>query len=266
MAALQQLEFFLLRYAGDASKRESINVGVVAIAQGTDFADVRFTRNWRRLQCFDPLLDTDELDAMEREIRRDLQDPQRRSELVRRTTDAWSNLIQCEPLNGCITESPAEELERLGSLYLETPVAKEKAELHGRQRILECMRTELEKAGVLPLILRNISLTAYTPQNPLKADFGHPGRQSFKFFQAVSLRQGINSGVVWARRFPQIAASIKQEKGITAWLTAVVDDDLPKRDDVNCAIDFMKDSGIVVAPAAKMSEIAEGIRLELEAR
>lgn len=62
MAGLQQLEFFLLRYAGDATKGESINLGVVAISpegQG-GFADVRFIRNSRRLNCFDPLADVEE--------------------------------------------------------------------------------------------------------------------------------------------------------------------------------------------------------------
>ena len=69
MAVLQQLEFFLLRYAGDVTKGESINLGVVAIAPSEgdsgEFADVRFIRNWRRLHCFDPLADFEELQAIE---------------------------------------------------------------------------------------------------------------------------------------------------------------------------------------------------------
>src|SRR5438445_13154775 len=107
MAILHQREFFLLRYAGDATKGESINLGVVAIASDNGpagFADVRFTKNWRRLHCFDPLLNTEELDAMEREIKRDLQDPQKRSQLIRRAGDAWSNVIQFDRLQGCLTE------------------------------------------------------------------------------------------------------------------------------------------------------------------
>src|SRR2546430_8921062 len=129
MAILHQLEFFLLRYAGDATKGESINLGVVAIARdngSAGFADVRFMKNWRRLHCFDPLLNTEELDAMEREIRQDLRDPQRRSELLKRVGDAWSNMIQFDRLQGCLTESPAMELETLSSIYLEMPKGAEK--------------------------------------------------------------------------------------------------------------------------------------------
>src|ERR1700756_4593252 len=158
MAALQQLEFFLLRYAGDATKGESINLGVVAIAPGDagGFADVRFIRNWRRLHCFDPLADVEEMQAMEREIRQDLQDPQRRSELVRRVGDAWSNVIRFEQLQGCLTESPALEMERLSTIYLEPPAGPEKREIGGRQRIVTCIKDELEAAGALPFMLRDI--------------------------------------------------------------------------------------------------------------
>ena len=270
MTILHQLEFFLLRYAGDATKGESVNLGVVAIApnqaQSAGFAEVRFTRNVRRLHCFDPLLDVEEIAAMEREIRRDLQDPQRRAEMMKRAGDAWSNVIQFDQLQGCLTESPAKELERLSSLYLETPASAEKREASGRQRILIYIKDELEKAGVLPLMLRDIPVAEFTgPGDPLKLDFGYASDKSFKFLQAVSLAQRSEPAMLLAARFPQIASNMREKKGLQAWLTAVVDDDLPKRDEVTFAVEMMKESGIVIAPAAKMPEIAEGIRQELRA-
>ncbi len=54
MADLRQLEFFLLRYVPDAVKDEFVNIGLVMIeagANGDGFADVRFTRDWRRVRC-----------------------------------------------------------------------------------------------------------------------------------------------------------------------------------------------------------------------
>src|SRR5947207_3154427 len=157
MAVLQQLEFFLLRYSGDVTKRESINLGVVAIApedgkQG-GFADVRFIRNWRRLNCFDPLADVEEVQAIEREIRQDLQDPEKRAQLLKRLSDSYANVIRFDRLQGCLTQSPALELEKLSAMYLETPVSAEKREPSGRQRILSVMQDELEKAGVLPFMM-----------------------------------------------------------------------------------------------------------------
>lgn len=267
MAVLHQLEFFLLRYAGDATKGESINLGVVAIAPGDaeGFADVRFIRNWRRLHCFDPLADVEEVQAIEREIRQDLQDPQRRSELVKRVGDAWSNVIRFEQLQGCLTESPALEMERLNTIYLETPSGAEKRELTGRQRILSVMHDELQRAGVLALMLRDIPVADYTrPGDPMKLDFGYRTEGALKFLQAVSLAQRVEQGMILAARFPQIAAGMQAKKNVKAWLTAVVDDDLDRsRDAVSFALDMMQESGIVVARAAEMPKVAEGIRLDL---
>jgi hypothetical protein len=269
MAALQHLEFFLLRYAGDATKGESINLGVVAIGpddgRSGGFADLRFTRNWRRLHCFDPLVDTEELEALELEIRRDLQHPERRAELLKRTGDSWSNLIRCEPLHGCLTEWPAKELEKLSSIYLETPILSQRRELAGRQRILARMEEELEKSGVLPFMLSQISVVEYTKAASLpKIDLGYSIGQSLKFLQAVSLAPRVNAGLVWAKRFPEIAAGMREKKGVAAWMTAIVDDDVPRADEISLTLDLMQTNGIVVAPAARMSEIAEGIRVELK--
>jgi hypothetical protein len=268
MAALQQLEFFLLCYAGDATKGESINLGVVAIAPENDqaggFADVRFIRNWRRLQCFDPLSDTEELQAIEREIRQDLHDPQKRQELLKRLNDSWSNTIRFDRLQGCLTESPVLEMERLSAIYLETPTGAEKRELTGRQRILQVMRNEFDRVGVLELLQRDIPISEYTrPGDPLKLDFGYPVEGAFKFMHAVSLAQRVDSGMMLAARFLQIAHGLQAKKNVKTWLTAVVDDDLLKRDEVIFALDMMRESGIVIAHTAEMPRVAEGIRLEL---
>lgn len=267
MASLQQLEFFLLRYAGDATKGESINLGVVAFEpeRAGGFADVRFMRNWRRLHCFDPLADTDELQAIERDIRRELQDPQRQAELLKRLNDSWSNTIRFDQLQGCLTESPALEMERLSALYLETPAGAEKRELRGRQRILSVMRDEFERAGVLGFMQTDVPMADYTrPGDPMKLDFGYAVGSDFKFLQAVSVAQRVDAGMVLAARFPQIAAGMQAKKNVKAWLTAVVDDDIPKRDEVEFALDMMQESGIVVARMTEMPEVTEGIRLELK--
>jgi len=269
MAALHQLEFFLLRYAGDATKGESINLGVVAIAPSAggsgEFADVRFIRNWKRLHCFDPLADVEEVQAIEREIRQDLRNPQRRADLLKRLTDSWSNVIRFEPLQGCLTESPALEMERLNTIYLETPAGTEKREISGRQRILNAMRDELHKAGVLALMQTNIAVSEYTrPGDPLKLDFGYPADDGFKFLHAVSLAQRVEQGMLLAAKFPRIAASMQAKRDVKAWLTAVVDDDVDRsRDEVNVALDMLQENGIIVARAGEMPEIADGIRLAL---
>jgi hypothetical protein len=215
MAALHQIEFFLLRYAGDATKGESINLGVVAITPGdaAQFADVRFIRNWKRLHCFDPLADVEELQSIEREIRQDLQDPQRRADLVKRLNESWSNVIRFEQLHGCLTESPALEMERLNTIYLDIASGAEKREVSGRQRILNVVRDELKAAGVLDLMRTNIGVAEFTkPGDPMKLDYGYPVVGGFKFLHAVSLAQRVEQGMILGARFPQIAAGIGAKK------------------------------------------------------
>jgi hypothetical protein len=270
MAGFEQLEFFLLRYAGDITKGESINLGVVALAPESDnggFADVRFIRNWRRLHCFDPLADVEELQAIERDIVRDLQDTQRRAELVRRIGDAWSNGVQMTSLQGCLTDlSPALELERLSAIYLDTPSITESRPLTGRQRILSVMREEFEKAGVLALLQKNVPIADYTKAgDPLRFDFGYALAHDLKFLHAVSLTQGTDRGKVLALQFPQIAAGVHAKRNAKAWLTAVVDDELDReREEVNYTLEMMQENGIAVTRAAEMPQIAEAIRIELQ--
>ncbi len=72
MADGRQLEFFLLRYVPNVVKDEFVNIGVVMVepgAKGGGFAEVRFTRDWRRVRCLDPQADVEMLEALEREIR-----------------------------------------------------------------------------------------------------------------------------------------------------------------------------------------------------
>src|SRR5712672_3106931 len=122
MADLRQLEFFLLRYVPDAVKDEFVNIGLVMIEagpNGTGFADVRFTRDWRRVRCLDPQADAEMLEALEREIRGQLGEVKDRATLLRRSQDAFSNVIQLSEAKGWLAEDPAVEVRTMASLYLE---------------------------------------------------------------------------------------------------------------------------------------------------
>ena len=81
-----ELGFFLLRYVPDAVKEEFVNIGVVMVGGGTDagYADVRFTRDWRRVLCLDPGADLEWLQALERDIRMRLMDGAGRADILYR--------------------------------------------------------------------------------------------------------------------------------------------------------------------------------------
>jgi len=271
MAALHQLEFFLLRYVGDATRGERINLGVVAVSANSDqvneFADVRFISNWSRLRCFDPLVETEELLAIETEVRRELQNPVTRAETIRRLNDSWSNAVRFERLQGCLTESPALEMDRLCALYLATPVILHRKLVSGRQQILNTMRSELGRAGVLPLMRINVPAAEFTmPGDPLRFDFSHTTRDSIKILQAVPLerKKDIEEASGLAGRFLGVKSKIREKFGLNTWLTAVVNDDYnPEGSESEFIQNLMDENGIAISKVNEMHSIANGIRLEL---
>src|SRR5579862_3646164 len=122
MADRRQLEFFLLRYVPDAVKDEFVNIGLVMVepgANGGAFAEVRFTRDWRRVRCLDPQADVEMLAALERDIRGQLATTHDREVLLRKLEDSFSNVIQLSPAKGCLAEDPVREIETMASIYLE---------------------------------------------------------------------------------------------------------------------------------------------------
>ena len=124
MVEMKHCEFFLLRYVPDAVKDEFINIGLVLLhrnTKGTEFADVRFTRDWRRVRCQDPEADVEVLQAMESQIRQELGEPRERAAMLKRLEDSLSNTLQISVSKGCLTADPAQEIEALARMYLEAP-------------------------------------------------------------------------------------------------------------------------------------------------
>ena len=70
-------EFQLLRYVPDPVRNEFVHVGVLLREQqeaqsGVPAMELRFTRDWRRVRCLDPYVDTAMLEGMETELRQRL--------------------------------------------------------------------------------------------------------------------------------------------------------------------------------------------------
>ncbi len=269
MAAFKKLEFFLLRYVPDAVKGEFVNIGLVMVeagANGAGFAEVRFTRDWRRVRCLDPQADVEMLAALEREIRGQLASGHDRHVLLRRLEDSFSNVIQLSPAKGCLAEDPVQEIEAMASMYLEAAKVGGKRELSGRQRILTTMREAFEQAGVAKFVLP-VPVAAYTkPGDPFQFDFGYRVGGEIKLFHAVSLKAGVDSAVLLAARYPRIAPVMSKVAGAAPILTAVIDDDLDRgQENVQFALSMMEDERIRIAVAAEMPMIAEVARRELRA-
>jgi len=268
MANFKQLEFFLLRYVPDVVKDEFVNIGVMMLepgGNGEGFADVRFTRDWRRVRCLDPQADVEMLEALESEIRGQLQETHDRGMLMRRIEDSFSNVIQLSSAKGCLAEDPAKEMTSLASIYLETARAGEKREASGRQRILGQMREAFDRAQVLKFLMTSIPVAPYTkPGDPFKFDFGYRVGDEIKLFHAVSLKNNIDSALMLASRYPKIAEGMTRLTKARSRLTAVVDDDLNRgQEEVKFALGALEEGQIRVAAAEEMALIAENARIEL---
>jgi hypothetical protein len=265
MADLRQIEFFVLRYVPDAVKDEFVNIGVMAVEADGGFAEVRFTRDWRRVKCLDPDVDVEVLEALEREIRGRMADVADRELMLQKLEESLSNNVQMSAAKGCLTEDPQKEMEELASLYLESRRRAERREAAGRQRILGAMRGAFEQAGVWKLMRHNIAAAQYTYKgDPLKIDCGYRPNGEIKLFQAVSLGTDVDAAKVLAFSYTEIEAGIRRVEGAGTSLTAVVEDELDRGDEaVLFALATLEKSRIAVAAVGEMGRIAEVARREM---
>jgi hypothetical protein len=270
MADRRQLEFFLLRYVPDAVKGEFVNFGVMTLENGPNgnaLIDVRFTRNWERVQCLDPQADLEVLLALEREIRQETGRANDQLSWLKKMEDSFSGLVQVSPVMPALTEKLAfAEIEDVARMFLETSKQRRIREPAGRQKILETMKNEFEKAGILAL-LTEVAVEPYTnPGDPFEFDFGYRFGTEIKLFQAVSMKASVDSGVLLAARYPRIMPVMSKMTEAAPVLTAVIDDDLDRgKESVQFALKMMEEEKILVRVAAEMPAIADSARRELRA-
>src|SRR4051812_24560135 len=122
MANMHHCEFFVLRYVPDLVKNEFVNFGVVMLENGAEtksgsFADVRFTSDWRRVQCVDSNVDIEMLAALEDDLRRRLAQAGDRESLLNEMESSFSGTLQISETKVCQTDSPRQEIERLAEMY-----------------------------------------------------------------------------------------------------------------------------------------------------
>src|SRR5206468_117775 len=97
MADINKFDLIVLRYVPDNVKGEFVNIGVLLIESdgGSEgFADVLFTRDWRRLRCLDPDADVDVLLAIENDLRTQLKESQDRTALLGKLDSLLGNSVQ----------------------------------------------------------------------------------------------------------------------------------------------------------------------------
>jgi DUF3037 family protein len=271
MANPKQLEFFLLRYAPDAVKEEFVNIGVVLAEPNGGFADVRFTRDWRRVKCLDAAIDIEMLQALEQEIRERIAPagPGRDLMLRKVLQDSFSGTLQVSTAKGCLAESPQKELELLAAMYLESaPREREAREPSGRAAIFQAMRSAFDAAGIweVPQMRKRIAVAEFTrPGDPLKIDCGYRPNGVVRLFHAVALESDPDAAKVLAYSLPQIVAGIERTEQAGTELTAVIEDAAENSpdDEIRFALETLRQGRISVAPVGELAKIAQRARTEL---
>jgi len=280
-------EFQLLSYVPDVVRNECVHIGVILREQGSsEPAEVRFTRDWRRVRCLDPEADTAMLEGMESELRRRFQEePQGR--LRQLLEESLSLNVQMTAPKAYLAESLPAGVEELMRLYVEPPRREKLSRLRGRSAIQAAMRGEFDRAGVWDLLRKQIPASDYTrPGDPLRIDAGyrpngmrHPtdehlsvGTPFIRMFHAVSLEAGVEMAKVLAFSAPALRAGVERVERAALELTAIIEpaakigatDEEPERLEMyRFGVETMEEHQIRVLTTSDMSRVADTARREL---
>ncbi len=266
-------EFRLLRYVPDAVRNEYVHIGVILREQGSrEAAEVRFTRDWRRVRCLDPDADTSVLEGMESELRKRFQaEPD--GNLMRLLTEALSLNVQMTEPKAYLAESLPAGMEELMRLYVEPPLRERVPRLSGRAAIQAKMRTEFERAGVWDLLRKRIAASEYTrPGDPLRIDVGYRPNGVIRMFHAVSLEPGVEMAKVLAFSSAGLRAGVERVEKAELKLTAVIEpaaklgasDEEPEGLEMyRFGVETMEEHQIRVLTTSDLGRVPETARREL---
>ncbi len=266
-------EFQLLRYVPDAVRNEYVHIGVILREQGSrEAAEVRFTRDWRRVRCLDPEADTALLEGMESELRKRFQaEPD--GNLMRLLKESLSLSVQMTEPKAYLAESLPAGMEELMRLYVEPPPRERVPRLSGRAAIQARMRAEFERAGVWELMRKRIAASEYTRAgDPLRIDAGYRPNGIIRMFHAVSLEPGVEMAKVLAFSAAGLRAGVARVEKAELELTAVIEpaarlgasDEEPERLAMyRFGVETMEENQIRVLTTSDLERVAETARREL---
>jgi hypothetical protein len=250
-----------------------VHIGVILREQGSrEAAQVRFTRDWRRVRCLDPEADTALLEGMESELRRRFQaEPD--GNLMRLLSESLSLNVQMTEPKAYLAESLPAGLEELMRLYVEPPARERAPRLSGRAAIQAKMRGEFERAGVWDLLRKRIAASEYTrPGDPLRIDAGYRPNGLIRMFHAVSLEPGVEMAKVLAFSAASLRAGVQRVEKAELELTAVIEpaarlganDEEPERLAMyRFGVETMEEHQIRVLTTSDLGRVAETARREL---
>lgn len=272
MSERRNCEFHLVRYVPDPVRNECVHIGVVLRDQDSRHAEVRFTRDWRRVRCLDPDADTALLEGMESELR-DRLHAETSANLMRLLDESLSLSVQMTEAKGYLAESLPAGVEELMRLYVDPPPRERLPRVSGRAAIQGQMRAEFERAGVWDLMRKRIAASEYTrPGDPLRIDAGYRPNGVVRMFHAVSLEPGVEMAKVLAFSAAGLHAGVERVEKASLQLTAVIEpaaklgatEEEPERLAMyRFGVETMEEHQIRVLTTSDLGRVAETARREL---
>ena len=276
----KRCEFFLIRYVPDAVRNEFINIGVLLRAAeggpgGGQGPMLRFTRDWARVRCVDPEVDTAMLEALEGELRGRLLEADQTgvTPVLEVIEDSFSNTLQITESKGCLAESMIAEIESLMRVYVEPRKRQGAGKRTGRAAIQATMRTQFERARVWELMKKRVPASLYTRAgDPLRIDCAYRPNGVVRMFHAVSLEHDTEVAKVLAFSMPAIREGVARVEGATLQFTAVIeplaqvrgsDEDEDATAQYRFAVETMEAQEIRVMTTSDLPRIVETAQREL---
>lgn len=265
MGNWRQLELFPLQLLLHALRGDFVTIGFVLIESDGGFAQVRFTRDWKMLQCVAPHVEWEWFRTVETDLLSRLGRLRTREELVNYVSERFGTIIEVGPTKGVLTDDPVKEVEVLTAMYLLPLEPGERVRQRtGRAAIVDIMAKEFSNVSVLELLQRNLDLGRYIgPGDPFRIDFGYRVGSAMKMFHAVSLAVNADQALALAFRYSRLDHGMRREQ-LHASLTAVVEEETALQDDrTRFAIGMLEQNSVLVRTIREIAEIAADVRRDL---
>lgn len=265
MAGERQFELHLLRVIPHPLRYDFMTVGVVLVEAGGGFADARFTRDWKRLECFAPDIEPEIFERLETAVRGRLECIRGRNDLLQMLEEGFGPMFDVGPVKAIEAWDPVVEMEVVARDNLAPIHSAERSRRVGRMGIVSRMAEEFSGAGILGLLQRDIEMTEFTGEHdPFRVDFGFRVGKSLKLFYALALNLSREPAVTLAYRYARVQAGM-QHREERALMTAVINEDAMRlRGEIASGVAMLKANEIEVRNVGEMAQIADEVKRELQ--
>lgn len=257
--SLKPCSYFVVRYAGNLTRSEGVNIGVLLHCPEEHYLGCLFAGDFRWVRRFDPRADLELLSELQHDFEEqfELREPHPEAYLAE-LAESLSNTIQLEGPRACLLADPALNIQELYARNVGRGTAAAPAG-ETRLRVKQRLNAAFIRAGIWELLEKRIPGARWTkPGDPFTFDYGYTHAGSVRLIHALSLQRDTQLAKTLVYTLDRVR---RQEQ---ASLTAVVER-LPRPGDrVALATQgILEDARVALQPVEGVDEFAQIVRAEL---